>query len=385
MIAKASALTLRHRGRDLRLSSWFRDSGDDLLLFVHGLGCSKESWRRAWSVPSLYGRSLLAFDLPGFGASHRPADFTHDLAEQAGLVAAIIDAHASRRISLIAHSMGGTIAALLPETAMRRLDRLILVEARLLHESCSVSAEVDNADRRTFETKIFPDFRRRVAVDRRSAFDLDRADLDAFYLCSRSLLAHTSGGGLMERWQAFTCPKAFVYGSDNRHLAELAVLEPACRPRDRRRRALPHERQSGRVLRLADTPDGHPPMNAPTDPSASPDSLTRLERAVLETALGAASREEAGLRRQLGAAAAATRTPSGVGFMTRLTVPESLAVPQRPQDETLPIVVGAHPALPSGAEFVVQVKAGRLHTIEAYCFEGMWPGDESAFRLSAGP
>jgi pimeloyl-ACP methyl ester carboxylesterase len=219
-------LTGRHRGRDYRLSAWFRDSGDELVLFVHGLGCSKESWRKAWSAPSLYGKSLLAIDLPGFGASARSADYSHDLEEQAGLLASIIDAHASRHLWVVAHSMGGSIATLLPPTVARRLDGLILVEARLLRASCSVSTLAAAVDAETFAADTFPKFRQRVALDRRAAFDLDRSDREAFYLCSRSLFEYTGGVGLVDQFAALECAGAFVYGADNGHLAELDRVEP---------------------------------------------------------------------------------------------------------------------------------------------------------------
>ena len=136
-----TVIAARHRGREYRLSAWFRDTGDNLVLFVHGLGCSKESWRRAWSSPALYGCSLLAIDLPGFGASPRPPDFSYDLEDQAGLLAGVIDAHASRRVCVVAHSMGGTVATLLPDAASRRVDSLVLVEGRLLASSCGIASE----------------------------------------------------------------------------------------------------------------------------------------------------------------------------------------------------------------------------------------------------
>lgn len=113
--------------------------------------------------------------------------------------------------------------------------------------------------------------------------------------------------------------------------------------------------------------------------------LSALERLVLEVALAANIGDNAQLREQVGAATVATRTPSGVGFMTKLSVPEGLAVPGAPADDTLPKVFAAHPDLPAGAEFVLQVRAGRLNTIEGFCFEGMWPGDESLFRVTARP
>jgi len=220
-----TAVVARHRGREYRLSAWFRDTGDDLLLFVHGLGCSKESWRQAWSSPALYGCSLLALDLPGFGASPRPSDFSYDLEEQAGLLAGVIDAHASRRVCLIAHSMGGTVATLLPDAAARRIDSLVLVEGRLLQSSCGIATEAAAVGAEQFEAQVFPQFRRRVEADRGAAFDLARSDPRAFYLSSRSLVQWTGGPGLAARFGAFDCARAFIYGAGNRHLGELAALD----------------------------------------------------------------------------------------------------------------------------------------------------------------
>ena len=219
-------MPVRYRGREYRLSAWFRDTGEELVLFVHGLGCSKDSWREAWSHGALSGRSLLAFDLPGFGSSPRPADFDYALETQAELLAGVIDAHASRRICLVAHSMGGAIAMLLPAGAAGRIARLVLVEGRLCESSCGIAAEAAHISFEQFNRVNWPRFRRRVQVDPRAAFDLDRSDRLAFYRSGCSLVDWASGDQLMRRFASFGCPKAYVYGADNRHLEELAKLDP---------------------------------------------------------------------------------------------------------------------------------------------------------------
>lgn len=113
--------------------------------------------------------------------------------------------------------------------------------------------------------------------------------------------------------------------------------------------------------------------------------LSSLERAVLDVALAPDSSINDRLRAQADAAAVTTRTPSGVGFMTKIDVPADMAIPDSTPDVTLPAVLGIHPQLPAGAEFVVQVKSGRLNTIEAFCYQGMWPTDESLFRVELRP
>ena len=108
--------------------------------------------------------------------------------------------------------------------------------------------------------------------------------------------------------------------------------------------------------------------------------LTELERTVLETAIRGHSRG-AELAAQLDAARVVVRTPSGVGFVTKLQIPEDLSLVEHAEDSELPVVLAEHPALDSGAEFIFQVKAGRINCIEAYCYEGMWPTDEKLFRV----
>ncbi len=112
----------------------------------------------------------------------------------------------------------------------------------------------------------------------------------------------------------------------------------------------------------------------------SPD-LTALERAVLIAALDCDDRIVTTLSAQANEAKALIRTPSGVGFVTKLQVPGALRLPDSTELDSLPLVFGQHPDLPSGAEFVLQVKDGRLNSIEAFCYEGMWPRDESLFTF----
>jgi hypothetical protein len=111
--------------------------------------------------------------------------------------------------------------------------------------------------------------------------------------------------------------------------------------------------------------------------------LTGLERSVLEAAVGDGSNVAGGFQEQVRQASAVVRTPSGVGFVTKLQIPDQLRVTELPPDSSLPLVIGEHPELPSGAEFVLQVKDGRINSIEAFCYEGMWPSDETLFRLDA--
>lgn len=114
------------------------------------------------------------------------------------------------------------------------------------------------------------------------------------------------------------------------------------------------------------------------DVPATPE-LSDLERAVFAVAL--ADDELSAVRNQVLHTAVVSRTYSGVGFVTKFQVPadapaaEATAVPR--------VVLGQHPFMPAAAEFLLELRGGRLHSLEAYCYEGMWPGDEAGFSLAA--
>ncbi len=112
-------------------------------------------------------------------------------------------------------------------------------------------------------------------------------------------------------------------------------------------------------------------------------ALTVLEQAVLHEVVQAAGDASASLEAQVASAEVASRTSSGVGFVTRLKLTGgAAAVPSALQ---LPVVKGSHPSIPGGAEFMVELKDGQLHTVEAFCFSGMWPDNDEQFTLTIAP
>ncbi len=219
-----TVLPVKFARREVRLSVWLREAGTDLVIFVHGLGGSKENWHHAWSRPELRDKSLLALDLLGFGHSPRPVNFEYDLEDQAALLTAVIDANVVRRIHLVAHSMGGTIALLLAARTLSRLESLILVEARLLRSSCGVANNAAESSFQQFKTDIFPRIRRRILKDSQIGFEPGHIDPEAFYRSSQSMIRCAKGDQMLKRYQAVPCRKAFIFGRDNHHLGELREI-----------------------------------------------------------------------------------------------------------------------------------------------------------------
>jgi hypothetical protein len=112
-----------------------------------------------------------------------------------------------------------------------------------------------------------------------------------------------------------------------------------------------------------------------------PGPLSGLESAVLTAMLKGEGEDLATLRAQLAKATVVSRTHSGVGFVSRIQVPDAIPVLAESTSVPLRPVLAAHPHLTERAEFLLQVRGGRLAVLEAYCFEGGWPADEAEFRV----
>jgi hypothetical protein len=123
-------------------------------------------------------------------------------------------------------------------------------------------------------------------------------------------------------------------------------------------------------------------QTVPQRPGATEGSgpLSRLERTVLTVMLKGDDRF-APLRTQLASATVVSRTHSGVGFVTRIDVPDALPSAVETTLPRLRPLLAEHPQLAEGAEFLLQLRDGRLAVLEAYCFQGGWPADEAEFRV----
>ena len=110
-------------------------------------------------------------------------------------------------------------------------------------------------------------------------------------------------------------------------------------------------------------------------------ALTPLERRVLQTLSERLGSSGFLLRAQCECLRVLNRSHSGVGFVTKLEVPGDVAGITEEEVSRIGAVYADHPQMAEPAEFLVQLKSGRLASIEAYCYEGIWPPDESLFRV----
>ena len=217
------------RGCSVSLAMRERGAGPDLLLFIHGLGCAKESFAGAWDRPEWQDCSLLAVDLPGHGRSELPAGFRADMEGYADVLRALLRAIPRTRLHVVAHSMGGAVG-LLATSGDPTLASFVNVEGNLIAEDCGLLS------RRMAGTPVGDvvggGFERLVqaatgSVDpdiRMWARWAASAHPRAFHEASVSLVHWSDSGRLLGMMEELPVPRCYVYGTRSVIPAVLARL-----------------------------------------------------------------------------------------------------------------------------------------------------------------
>jgi pimeloyl-ACP methyl ester carboxylesterase len=104
------------------------------VVLVHGFTGSKENWLPMFSA-LVADHELIAPDLPGWGDSERQAGADYGFAAQAERLAAWLRQlpESGGPLTLVGHSMGGGVAALVAARHPDLVDRLVLLDAAGVH------------------------------------------------------------------------------------------------------------------------------------------------------------------------------------------------------------------------------------------------------------
>jgi haloalkane dehalogenase len=103
------------------LTLGYRDEGEgDVVLLLHGWPTSSFLWRGVMPAIARSNR-VLALDMPGFGASSKPADARYGFDFFGAAIDGFLDALGIEKVALAGHDLGGPIAV---DWALRRPERV---------------------------------------------------------------------------------------------------------------------------------------------------------------------------------------------------------------------------------------------------------------------
>lgn len=208
------------RGEHFSVSVQERMTSEHLVVCIHGLGCSKESFSGLFSVPVLERFSICAIDLPGHGESVSPADFTYGMEEHADVVSQVIAQLEPSRVSIVAHSMGGAVGVIVATSGID-VERFVSIEGNLVAEDCSfASRRMADQTFEEFSERGFEEFLR--TLDSSGHRDrqvwsswLRRANPKAVHGSARSLVQWSESGWLLDAFNNLD-EKTYIHGDEDR-------------------------------------------------------------------------------------------------------------------------------------------------------------------------
>lgn len=228
---QSEKLEIVYKEHPLQIDYFIRRGRSGTLIYLHGLGCSKNDFFEVINRAELQVHTLVAFDFPGCGNSPYPKDITLDIDDLVEITHLVVSALPIDDFVIIGHSMGGLVALLFVERYGERVKGFINVEGNLAPEDCFFSREVAQHSFTYFTTTAFKEIKHRLARSKNRGFQkyaetlTKSASEKAFFDCCPSLVDYSEHGNLIQRFIALKIPTLFVYGSENRTLSYLPTLK----------------------------------------------------------------------------------------------------------------------------------------------------------------
>jgi pimeloyl-ACP methyl ester carboxylesterase len=213
----ANIINLRYEGNPINISYDLQRRGEESIVFIHGLGCCKDCFRDVWGFPGYKQYTVLTFDLPGFGDSDKPYEFSYRMEDQASITKLLIQELNLSGIHIVGHSMGGAIGLLLTKDIKSIVDSFICLEGNFISEDCTGSR---NAVKYSLEDFLKEGFNHLKADISESADELfldclSKSDPYAFYRSSESLVKWSDNGKLLELFLSLDICKYYIFGELN--------------------------------------------------------------------------------------------------------------------------------------------------------------------------
>lgn len=217
-----------------RLAYRLRQAGPESLVFVHGLGASKNSFDRCFKLEIFSTYTLAAVDLPGCGQSSWSQDFSYMVKDQAAVVLRWIENLHLTQIILVGHSMGGVVCLYLAEALGVEAKAFFNLEGNLECADCTFSSQAASMSQQDFEQQGFEQFKSRLKeAAQQSAFpglknyyqNILKAHPTGLHMSSVSLVKESCKGRLKERFDKLCLKKWYVFGERSTNSSTKTFLD----------------------------------------------------------------------------------------------------------------------------------------------------------------
>ena len=208
-------------GGEGKLAYMLRRGGPESIVFLHGLGASKSSFKPCFELDSFKGYTLAAPDLPGCGESLWLEASSYTMEDQADIVLQWMRDRDFGPLTIVGHSMGGVIGIYLAEALGPRVTKFFNLEGNLRGRDCTFSGKIASLSMEAFEKRGLQQFKRTLEdlmhTDSSPGLkeyykSISRCAPQALYLSAVSLVSESYRGRLKERFLNVSAETWYVFG-----------------------------------------------------------------------------------------------------------------------------------------------------------------------------
>jgi pimeloyl-ACP methyl ester carboxylesterase len=160
---------------------------------------------------------VLLVDLPGFGKSAKPEDFSYSMEAQAEMLHDMLTAFPCKKLHIVAHSMGGAVGLLLARKIPDRIKSFTNIEGNLVGEDCgALSRGIASLSYDEYRDGLF----RHQIMEFKGHHQLrfEETTPYAVYQSAVSLVHWSDSGELYELFRELHTRKSYFYGEENRDM-----------------------------------------------------------------------------------------------------------------------------------------------------------------------
>lgn len=201
----------------------FKPEAENLMIFLHGLACSRDNFRHSLEYQYFANCSLFLPDLVGFGRSSKPDQFSYTMEDQASLVERVMTQIPAVKLHVIAHSMGGAIALLFSPRIFERIHALANIEGNLIGEDCGMlSRGIADVSFQDYQMRGFEEHKTKYSDD--SCLQFEKTIPIAVHRSARSMVKWSDNGQLLEKFIRLPCKTCYFWGEKNHDMPILQRL-----------------------------------------------------------------------------------------------------------------------------------------------------------------
>jgi len=202
----------------------YNPDSQEVIVFFHGLACSRESFRNVFDKQYFPNKSLLLIDFVGFGKSSKFEEFSYSMEDQADVVEELLSVLPPWQMHIVAHSMGGAVALLFSKKTLSRICSFTNIEGNLISEDCGLlSRGIASVPYNDYKTGMFNT--QRIESKGHHQLRFEQTNPTAVYKSAQSLIQWSESGKLLGKFKALACKKGYFWGEENFNMPILKKLD----------------------------------------------------------------------------------------------------------------------------------------------------------------